>query len=144
MSTTAKDGDRVAIHYTGTLEDDTVFDTSVEREPLEFTIGDGGLVTGFEDAVIGMTVGDKKTFTVTSDDAYGPHNPDHIVEVPRDQFPPELKPQIGTMLDGHREDGAKTTVLVVAVSEDKIVVDGNHPLAGRDLTFNIELVEIKG
>lgn len=144
MSTVVKDGDLVAVHYTGTLEDDTVFDTSAEREPLEFSIGAGGLVKGFEEAVIGMAVGDKKTFTVLSEDAYGPHNTEHVVEVPRSQLPADLKPQIGMMLDGQRDDGAKTTVLIVAVSKDTIVIDGNHPLAGRDLTFNIELVEIKG
>ena len=144
MSTVVKDGDRVAVHYTGTLEDDTVFDTSVEREPLEFAIGEGGLVKGFEEAVVGMAVGDKKTFTVVAKDAYGEHNTEHVVEVPRSQLPADLKPQIGMMLDGQRDDGAKTTVLIVAVSKDTIVIDGNHALAGRDLTFNIELVEIKG
>ena len=143
MSAVVKDGDLVAVHYTGTLEDDTVFDTSAEREPLEFTIGAGGLVKGFEEAVIGMAAGDKKSFTVTSEDAYGAHSTEHVVEIPKDQLPPELNPQVGTLLDAHREDGASTTVLVVSVSDDKVVVDGNHPLAGRDLTFNIELVEIK-
>ena len=138
----AKDGDTVQVHYTGTLADGTVFDSSIEREPLEFTIGSGQLIPGFENAVLGMKVGGKKTVTIPSDEAYGPHRDGMAVEVPRSQIPGDQAPEVGQRLVAANPDGSQTIVTIVSVSDNVVVVDTNHPLAGKDLTFEIELVKI--
>jgi len=139
----AKDGDTVKVHYTGTLGDGTTFDTSVEREPLEFTLGAGQVIPGFEEAVIGMQVGQSKTVTIPSEEAYGPHSDELIMVVERDQLPEGLDPEVGQQLQTQGADGRTTIVVVTEVSETTITVDANHPLAGKDLTFEIELVEIE-
>ncbi|MFC2025213.1 peptidylprolyl isomerase [Chloroflexota bacterium] len=139
----ANDGDTVKVHYTGTLEDGTIFDTSREREPLEFTLGEGQLIPGFEEAVRGMRVGQVKTATIPVEEAYGPHRDDLVMIVERDQLPENMEPGIGEQLQMQEADGRTTVFVVTDVSETSITVDANHPLAGKDLTFEIELVEIK-
>ncbi|MFC1983962.1 peptidylprolyl isomerase [Chloroflexota bacterium] len=138
----AKDGDTVKVHYTGTLEDGTVFDTSVGREPLEFTLGEGKMIPGFEKVVYELQVGKSKTVTISAEEAYGPHNDTLMLVFSQEQLPPGLDPEVGEELQIQTADSRIVTVLVVEVSEETITVDANHPLAGKDLTFEIELVEI--
>ena len=139
----ASDGDTVRVHYTGTLEDGTTFDTSVGREPLEFTLGEGKMIPGFEKAVYGLTVGKSKTVTIPAEEAYGPHRDDLVIVVEREQLPADLDPKVDQQLQMQQTDGRTAVVIVTDVSETTITVDANHPLAGKDLTFEIELVEIK-
>jgi FKBP-type peptidyl-prolyl cis-trans isomerase 2 len=140
----AKTGDTVKVHYTGRLQDGTVFDTSVGSEPLEFTLGQGQVIPGFEQAVIGMQVGESKTVTIPVDQAYGPRRDDMILEVNRDELPDDLEPTVGMQLQMNQGDGGIVIVTITEVSETTIKVDANHPLAGQDLTFDIELVDIVG
>ena len=142
-SAEAKDGDTVRAHYTGTLDDGTVFDSSLDREPLEFTLGAGMMISGFEEAIIGMQVGQSKTVTIPADKAYGAHNADLVFLIDRDQLPQDLNPEVGQRLQMLQTDGSTILVTVIAVFETEIAIDANHPLAGQDLTFEIELVEIK-
>ena len=139
----ARDGNTVKVHYTGTLEDGTTFDTSVEREPLEFTLGTDRMIPGFEKAVYGLAVGESKTVTILAEEAYGPYRPDLVAVVEREQLPAGLEPEVGQQLHAQQTDGSTARVLVTDVSEATITVDANHPLAGKGLTFEIELVEIK-
>ena len=141
--TQAKDGDTVKVHYTGSLEDGTVFDTSLEREPLEFTLGQGQLIPGFEQAVIGMKIGESKTVTIPAEQAYGPYNNELISVIDRDNLAEGLDPEVGQQLQTQQPDGQTIIVTVIEVSETSITVDANHPLAGKDLTFEIELIEIQ-
>jgi peptidylprolyl isomerase len=138
----AKQGDTVKVHYTGKLNDGTVFDTSAEREPLQFTIGQGQIIPGFEEAVVGMSEGDSKTTQIPSDAAYGPHRDEMIVEVERSQFPPNLDPEVGQQLQIRQPDGQAIVVTVTDLSDESATLDANHPLAGKDLTFDIELVQV--
>jgi len=138
----AETGDTVKVHYTGKLADGTVFDTSVGGEPMEFTLGQGKVISGFEQAVIGMQVGESKTFTIPADQAYGQRRDDMIFEVGRDELPPDIDPEIGMQLQMNQGDGGVTIVTITEVSETTVKIDANHPLAGQDLTFDIELVEI--
>lgn len=138
----AKAGDTVKVHYTGTLEDGTVFDTSAEGEPLEFTIGEGMIIPGFEEAVVGMHVEDSKTVDIPAEEAYGPRDEDLVEEVSRDELPEDLEPEVGQQLQSMQEDGSVAMVTVIDVTDTAITIDLNHPLAGEDLTFEIELVEI--
>ena len=138
----AQSGDLVRVHYTGRLANGTIFDTSMEREPLEFTLGGGELIPGFEQAVLGMTAGESKTATILADQAYGPHHPERVMDVERHHLPPDLQPEIGQRLHMTRQDGSTLTVLVTAVTEAGVILDANHPLAGQDLIFDITLVEI--
>jgi len=138
----AKLGDTVRVNYTGRLDDGTVFDSSLRSGPLEFTIGDGQLIPGFENAVIGMTPGETKTQRVPVDEAYGPHADFLVIEVDRRRVPPELDPKVGDRLQLQHPDGRVTPVLVTEVTDSSITLDANHPLAGKDLTFDIELLEI--
>jgi peptidylprolyl isomerase len=139
----AKDGNTVKVHYTGTLGDGTVFDTSVEREPLEFTLGEGKVIPGFEEAVKGMKVGQSKTVTIPVDDAYGPRRDDLILEIERTQLPENLNPEVGQRLHMEQANGRQSIVTVTDVSQKTITLDANHPLAGADLTFELKLVEVK-
>jgi len=139
----ANDGNTVKVHYTGKLDDGTIFDTSVEREPLEFTIGAGQMIPGFEGAVRGMQVGQVKTVTIPAEEAYGPHNEDMVLVVERDKLPENLNPVVGQRLQMQQENGNTAVVVVTDVSEATITIDANHPLAGKALTFEIELVEIE-
>ncbi len=138
----AKCGDTVRVHYTGILNDETVFDTSVDSDPLEFTIGDGSLIPGFEDAVIGMSPGDQVTAQVPADEAYGPRREDLLIGIELDTLPQDFVPSIGQRLTMQTETGQVVEVRVVGLDDAKLTVDANHPLAGRDLNFEIELVEI--
>ena len=142
-SVMANDGDTVKVHYTGTLEDGTVFDTSRGREPLEFTLGEGTIIPGFEETVKGMQVGQTKTVTIPAEEAYGPHRDELVMVIERDKLPEGLNPAIGQQLEMQQADGGTAVVVVTDVSETTITIDANHPLAGKDLTFEIELVEIK-
>ncbi len=141
-ATEAKSGDTVTVHYTGRLTDGTVFDTSSGGEPLRFTLGQQRVISGFEHAVLGMTPGDKKTTVVPSAQAYGEHRPDLVVEFQRAQMPQDITLQVGQALQLRAQDGQKLTARVIALSPDTVTLDANHPLAGKDLTFDIELVEI--
>jgi peptidylprolyl isomerase len=138
----AKSGDTVKVDYTGKLEDGTVFDTSASREPLQFMIGGGQIIPGFDQAVIGMNVGDKKTINIPSDQAYGPHLEDKMLEVNQDQIPKHLNLEVGQQVQVPQKDGSKIFFVVTGVSETCVTLDGNHPLAGKDLVFDIQLVEI--
>ncbi len=138
----AKNGDTVKIHYTGRLTDGTVFDTSRERDPLEFTLGEGQVIPGFEDGVTGMSPGDKKTIKISADQAYGARHDELVLEVGRDQLPPDMSPQVGQHLQSQQPDGEVITFRVTQVNDKSITVDANHPLAGQDLTFDVELVSI--
>lgn len=138
----AKSGDTVRIHYSGTLKDGTPFDSSEGRDPLEFTIGAGQIIPGLEREVEGMAVGEKKTVTAAADEAYGQPNPAAVQEVPRDSIPADIDLTIGNRLQAVTQDGGQITVTVAAVTDDTVTMDANHPLAGKDLVFEVELVEI--
>jgi len=138
----AKSGDKVKIHYSGTLDDGTQFDSSAGREPLEFAIGSGQVIPGFEKAVEGMTVGDSKSFSIPPEEAYGPHHQELVQDVPNSALPAGMTPEVGMQLQGRGGDGNTMDFVITEVKEDAITVDGNHPLAGEALNFDIELVEI--
>ena len=138
----AQAGDLVKVHYTGRLADGTVFDTSMEREPLEFTLGEGELIPGFEQAVLGMTAGESKTATILADQAYGPHRTERVIDVERHHLPPDLQPELGQRLQMTRPDGTTINVVVTTITETQVTLDANHPLAGQDLIFDLILVEI--
>ena len=138
----AQVGDMVKVHYTGRLADGTIFDTSMEREPLEFTLGGGELIPGFEQAVLGMTAGESKTATILADQAYGPHHAERVIDIERHHLPSDLQPEIGQQLQMTRPDGTTLNVIITTVSETQVTLDANHPLAGQDLIFDITLVEI--
>ena len=138
----AKTGDTVKVHYTGKLEDETLFDTSINREPLQFTIGEGQVIPGFEEAVIGMNPGESKTTKIPAEKAYGPHYKERVLSVDRNQLPTELEPKVGQHLQLCKPDGQTIMAMVTDVSESTMTLDANHPLAGKDLTFDIQLVEI--
>jgi FKBP-type peptidyl-prolyl cis-trans isomerase 2 len=138
----AETGDVVQVHYTGKLADGTVVDSSVGRAPLEFTLGVGQMIPGFEQAVLGMKVGESKTVTIPANEAYGPRLDDLIAEVPRERLPSDLTPEVGQQLGMNRPDGGVSLVIIIGVSDNTVTIDANHPLAGKDLTFEIELVKI--
>ena len=137
----AKSGDTVRVHYTGTLTDGTEFDSSRGREPLEFTLGAGQVVPGFEAAITGMRPGETKTVTIPAAEAYGDPRDELLLTVPRTQIPPNVQPRVGQRLQVGRGEQA-FPVVVHEVTDDHVVLDGNHPLAGQDLTFALELVGI--
>lgn len=139
----AQQGDTVKVHYKGMLQDGTVFDDSADREPLEFTIGNGEIIPGFEEAVVGMSPGESQTVELASDEAYGPHRDDLVAAVSRSELPDDLDPEVGQRLEIQQRDGQSMVVKVTEVDESTITLDGNHPLAGQDLTFEIELVDIE-
>jgi len=138
----AKQGDTVKVHYTGKLEDGTVFDSSVNREPLEFSIGTGSLIPGFEKAVIGMAPGESKTERIEAEQAYGQHREDMVLVVDRQQMPEDMQVGVGQQLQIRQQTGQTIPVVVTDVSDAQITLDANHPLAGEDLTFDIQLLEI--
>lgn len=141
MSVATK-GNTVKVHYTGKLKDGTIFDSSESREPLEFTLGDGNMIKGFDAAVQGMNVGDDKSVTIPSEEAYGEKKDEMMVDIPRTQVPADIKPEVGMDLSIQNQQGQPMPVKVVHVDEEKITLDANHPLAGQDLIFDIKLVEI--
>jgi FKBP-type peptidyl-prolyl cis-trans isomerase 2 len=138
-----KEKDTVRVHYTGKLTSGEVFDSSLEREPLEFTLGKGMLIPGFENAVVDMKVNEKKTVNIPVADAYGEKSDELFQKVEKAQLPEEIKPEVGMGLVAQNPDGTERQLRVAEVNEDHIVVDANHPLAGQNLIFDLEVVEIK-
>jgi peptidylprolyl isomerase len=138
----AKANDRVKVHYTGSLKDGTVFDSSVKREPLEFTIGQSMVIPGFENGIIGMKVGEKKTIAILPDQAYGEHRDDLVGIVDRTRLPENVQPEIGMVLQARSPEGEMINVTVTAVTEDGVALDMNHPLAGKELVFEVDLIEV--
>lgn len=139
--TKAQKGDRVRVHYTGRLKDGKVFDSSRGREPLEFEIGAGMMIAGFDRAVDGMAVGEQKTVEIPSGEAYGERREEMVIDVPRQQVPEGVNPEVGQQLALNNGSGQQVPVVVKEVTNEKIVLDANHPLAGQDLIFDIELVD---
>jgi len=142
MSQVKKD-DTVKVHYTGKLEDGQVFDSSLEREPIEFTLGQGQIIPGFEDGLIDMKVSDKKTVQIPHTEAYGEVQKELFQEVPKSQLPQEIEAEVGMGLVSKNPDGTERQLRVAEVKEESIIIDANHPLAGKDLTFELEVMEIK-
>lgn len=138
----AKSGDKVRVHYTGRLDDGQVFDSSRDREPLEFQLGEGQVIEGFDDAVTGMSPGESKTVTIPADSAYGQRRSELAVRVPRSEFPPNIQPEIGQQLQMQQQGGPPVVVTVAEVTDEYVTLDANHPLAGENLTFDLELVDI--
>jgi peptidylprolyl isomerase len=136
----ATDGDTVRIHYTGRLDDGTVFDSSEGRDPLQFVVGSGQVIAGFDQAVAGMETGEEKTVTIPADQAYGPHREDLLFSMGRSEIPAGVEPQVGHRLEMSTQDGRSFRVVVREADDSKVVLDANHPLAGQDLTFDIHLV----
>lgn len=139
----AKSGNNVKVHYTGKLKDGTVFDSSKDRDPLEFKLGDGNMIPGFEKAITGMNTGDTVTAEIPADEAYGQRRTDLVVEVPMEKVPNDITPEVGQKLTIKQPDGNQIPVVITETKTDAIVLDANHPLAGKDLVFEIELLDIK-
>ena len=142
--TTAQNGNRVRVHYTGRLDDGEVFDSSEGGTPMAFTIGNGQVIPGFENGVIGMAVGDTKTVHIPCADAYGEHHDDGVMQVPRGEFPPDMPLEVGTSVQGQQQSGQVVNFTIMAVTDASVTLDANHPLAGKDLTFDLTLVSIEG
>lgn len=138
----AKQGDKVKVHYTGTLDDGTVFDSSINRDPLEFTVGGGQVIAGFDAAVIDLEPGEFRNVHIIAADAYGPHHPENMFTVNKEQFPPEITPVEGQKLNIPHPHVGFVPVKVVKVTDTEVTLDANHELAGKDLNFAIQLVEI--
>jgi peptidylprolyl isomerase len=138
----ASAGQTVRIHYTAKLENGTLLDTSVERDPMEFELGSGRIITGLDNAVQGMTVGESKTVTLQADEAFGPHHEQLVVSVPNSELPDNLQPSVGMQLESRAPDGKITKLTITEVADNFVTIDANHPLAGKVLQFDIELVEI--
>ncbi len=139
-----KSGDKIKVHYHGKLTSGETFDSSAGREPLEFEVGSGMVIPGFDNGVTGMAVGEKKTVNIPFDEAYGPRNPEMVIEMPKDRFPKEMDIEIGMPLDMSDQQGQQFQVTIVEIKEEVVMLDANHPLAGQDLIFDLELVEIVG
>lgn len=142
MTTKAQAGDVVKVHYTGKLDDGTVFDSSVEREPLQYKIGDGQLIPDFENAAVGMEVNETKTIMIPAENAYGPRLDERVIPVSRSQVPPDMELKVGDTIEVGTRDGQRLLVKVAALDDENVTLDTNHALAGEDLTFDITLVEI--
>jgi peptidylprolyl isomerase len=138
----AKSGDTVRVHYTGKFEDGTVFDSSVGHEPLKFTLGGGTVITAVESGIEGMAPGESKTLNIPCDKAYGQRHSELVQRVEINQLPKELKPEVGMPLELKLKDGHTISFVITSITDDGVILDGNHPLAGEDLTFDIELLEI--
>lgn len=140
--TQAKPGDTLHLHYTGMLDDGTVFDSSEGRDPLSFELGSGQIIPGLDNGVTGMEVGEKRKVRIEPEDAYGAHVPDRVQAVDRSSFPDHIPAEPGTPLQVQTQDGQTMNVVIADVTEDKVLLDANHPLAGKALTFDVELVKI--
>lgn len=138
----AQNGDIVKVHYTGKLDDGTIFGSSQGSDPLEFQLGQQQVLPGIEDAVVGMDVGESKTTIIPASEAHGPHRDELVVAVNRAELPDDVEPQVGQPLLMRHPNGQELRVTVTNTDDDSITLDGNHPLAGKDLTFDLELVEI--
>lgn len=139
---TIENGNTVKVHYKGTLDSGEVFDSSEGRDPLEFTMGAGQLIPGFEKAIMGLKVGDSTTTNIPSAEAYGEHNPEMTITVPKEQLPEGMEPVVGMQLQLNQENGQPVPCQIAKIEGEEITIDANHPLAGKDLTFEIEVVEI--
>ena len=139
-----KSGDKVKVHYHGKLTSGETFDSSDGRDPLEFEVGSGMVIKGFDDGVTGMAVGEKKTINIPYDEAYGPRNPEMVIEMPKERFPKDMEIALGMPLGMSDQQGNQFQVTVVEIKETAVLLDANHPLAGQDLVFDLELVEIVG
>lgn len=139
----ASAGDTVKVHYTGKLEDGTVFDSSRDREPLEFTLDGGQIIAGFEEAVEGMEEGEETTVEIPPEKAYGPHQEQAVMEFPRSELPDEMAPEVGVQLQLQGQNGQVFPARITDVGDETVTLDANHPLAGETLTFEIELVEVR-
>ena len=139
---TVENGNTVSVHYTGTLNDGTQFDSSREREPLSFLVGDGQVIPGFESAVLGMQEGETKTVTILAENAYGPKNDQAVQVVERNRFPNGFEGNVGESVTGQTGEGQAFRATIVSVEENTVTLDFNHPLAGQDLTIEVELVSI--
>jgi len=139
----AKTGDKVAVHYTGKHNDGSIFDSSVGSNPLEFQLGSGMVIKGFDEGVTGMVIGEKKTAIIPAVEAYGEHSPENTVTIERTQIPSHIELTLGSSLNMHQEGGHVIEVVITDVTETHVTLDANHPLAGRDLTFELELVSIQ-
>jgi FKBP-type peptidyl-prolyl cis-trans isomerase 2 len=137
-----KEKDNISVHYTGTLSNGEVFDSSANRDPLAFTVGAGQMIAGFDNAVVGMELNEKKSVTIPAEEAYGEVKPEMVQKISKEQLPPDLNPQVGQQLASQLPSGEQIVVTVAEVAEDGITIDANHPLAGKDLTFEIEVVSI--
>ena len=137
-----KEGDKIKVHYTGKLDDGTVFDSSFDREPIEFKAGEGMVIKGFDEAVIGMDVEEEKTVTIPPEKAYGTHREHMIMTVPKDQLPKNMEPKVGDKMQMSAPDGKTFVVNIVEASDSEVKIDANHPLAGKALTFIIKIIEI--
>jgi FKBP-type peptidyl-prolyl cis-trans isomerase 2 len=135
-------GDTIKIHYHGRLSDGSTFDSSAGRTPLEFTVGSGAVIKGFDDGVQGMIIGEKKTIEIPFTEAYGPEDPTMIIEFPVEQLPADLVPEMGMQLNMNNSSGEQFPVTITGITEQNIILNANHPLAGKDLIFDLELVEI--
>jgi FKBP-type peptidyl-prolyl cis-trans isomerase 2 len=140
--TQVKKGDTVKVHFHGTLEDGTVFDSTYEDNPIEFKIGEGQIIEGFENAVEGMSIGEVKNILVPSQEAYGAHHEENMVTINRSDLPEHIAPEQGKMLQLTTQDNQTFNVTVTSVSDDTVTLDANHPLAGKDLNFEIKVVEV--
>ena len=140
----AKNGDTVKVHYNGRLISGETFDSSAGREPLEFEVGSGTVIKGFDDGVTGMKVGEKKTVNIPAEQAYGEKNPDMVIDYPRSQFPEHIDLKVGEQLVMSSASGQQFQVRIAEIKDDVVLLDANHPLAGEELIFDIELVEIVG
>ncbi len=140
--TKVKKGDKISVHYTGTLSNGEQFDSSREREPLRFEVGAGRLIAGFEDAVVGMEVNEKKTIVIPAAQGYGERDDRNIIVMPKENFPKDLELQVGIQLELQDEHGNVFPVVITAIGENDVTLDANHPLAGEDLTFELEVMEI--
>lgn len=142
MARTAEDGDRVRVHYTGTLDDGTVFDSSREREPLEFELGAEQVIPGFEEAVRGLEVGESVEVSLSPEQGYGHRNEELMVDVARSDLPDGLEPEVGQTLEVRTEEDEPMAAWVAEIGDEEITVDLNHPLAGRELNFEVELLDL--
>ena len=138
----AKHGDTVKVHYSGKLEDGKIFGYSADGDPLQFTIGEGKIISGFEQAIVGISPGESKTEKVPARQAFGPYKEELVLEFDRKLIPPEIKPAIGKKIQIRQSDGMTTQSVITDISESKVTLDANHPLAGKDLIFDIKLLEI--
>lgn len=143
MSDTVKNQSLVKIHYVGKFEDGTVFESSYGGDPLEFTVGSGEIIPGIDEGIIGMTVGERRNITVPPEKGYGLHNQRLVVEIPRDQLPLSLNPQVGQVIGAETPAGEQMLVTITEVTPDRITIDANHPLAGKTLQFEVELVAVE-
>lgn len=142
MNQKAKQGDIVAVHYTGKLDNGSIFDSSKGKSPLQFTVGSGELIAGFDEAVLGMSKGEKKEIKILAENAYGPYRPELVSVIKLTQLPPHIQPQVGLELQLTSEEFSPIIATITEMTDEELTLDANHPLAGLDLIFEIEVVDV--